>query len=636
MPAEPSAERRPAPVAASAGVFLILLSAYVLTFQGAFRVDDEHLLAARAQSLGLWGRFEQPQAFGNQRERELQPMGAAATQIEPAQAALGAGLYRAGMALGWGGTQTLFLQNAILTAATGALLVLSVGAIGFSPGVGAAVGLLFGLGTFAWPYATTYFRDPLAMFGAALAVHGWVRITRPGAVSAPAGWLVLVAGIAIGVAAKNATLVLVPAFGLLLPVAAKSAAPSSRRRVIFWAAGAASLLVLVLLLPKPEPLARFTLGYYTSLARHFVGSLDAATLVAGTLGQFVSPARSLFLFCPPLFLLLAVPRRWWREQPALVGAVLLAALGLALAQVLFYRQQWAGAVGWGPRPMLPILPGLMLLTAPAIDRLWAGRRGRWAIVALAAASGVVQASAVLVPWQTAYEAIRTLGLDPYTYSGAWDFRRLLPPHAIAALSRPESWDTAWLRIARTGTAAWTVPVGLCVSGILAGWLLLLRRRDRAWLFVGVATAISLALLWGAGSTLRTDPAWYANQTEIDQAIGQVEAEVRAGDVVLIDAYSTPLWLRMMNDWRLPERWYSLPFEITGTDAGASPHLDVVRLMDGLLSKDGRIWLIASSAAPDYLEADERTWLAEHGRLVSEHSFEGSTRVDVLVFELDQP
>jgi hypothetical protein len=34
--------------------------------------------AARAQSLALWGRLEQPQTFGNQRERELQAMDAGA------------------------------------------------------------------------------------------------------------------------------------------------------------------------------------------------------------------------------------------------------------------------------------------------------------------------------------------------------------------------------------------------------------------------------------------------------------------------------------------------------------------------------------------------------------------------------
>lgn len=62
----------------ASAVFLVLLSLHLLTFQETLRVDDEYILAARAQSLALWGRLEQPQAFSNQRERELQVMGAAA------------------------------------------------------------------------------------------------------------------------------------------------------------------------------------------------------------------------------------------------------------------------------------------------------------------------------------------------------------------------------------------------------------------------------------------------------------------------------------------------------------------------------------------------------------------------------
>jgi hypothetical protein len=619
-------------------VFLVLLSVYLLTFQETFRVDDEHILAARAQSLALWGRLEQPQAFGNQRERELQAMGAAATQIEPGQAVLGAGLYRAAMALGWGGAQTLFLQNAILTAATGAILALSVGTMGFSASVGVAVALLFGLGTFAWPYATTYLRDPLAMFGTALAFYGWVWSTRTGQNPHGAGWLVLVAGVFIGVAAKNATLVLVPAFGLMIPAGATHASPRSRKRWVYCVAGTALVGMLLLLLPKPAPLARFSAGYYLSVAGHFLGSLDPATVAAGMLGTFVSPARSLFLFCPPLFLLLAVPRRWWRGQTAVAGAVLLAVIGLALAQVLFYRQNWAGAVGWGPRAMLAVLPGLMLLTAPGIARLRAAAAGRWALVGVAAVSAVVQLSAVLVPWQTAYESIRALGLDPFTYAGAWDIRRLLPAHQIAALPRLAAWSTAWIRLARLGTTAWIIPVGLCGMGSLAGWLLLHMSRHRTWLAASVAMSLSLAVIWGAGSTLRPDPVWYAGVGEIGQALELAEAEVQAGDVILIDAYTTPAWFRMMNEWPLAVRWYSLPFEIPGTEAASAdaPQPDTIRLLDDLLSDDGRIWLIASSAAPDYLEGDERAWLAEHGRLESARSFEGATRVDVLVFTPIRP
>ncbi len=111
-----------------------------------------------------------------------------------------------------------------------------------------------------------------------------------------------------------------------------------------------------------------------------------------------------------------------------------------------------------------------------------------------------------------------LGLDPYTYTGAWDFRRLLPPHSIAALTRLDGWETAWLRLARAGTAAWIVPIAFCALGLLAAWGLLRLRRERAWLALPVALSVSLAVLWGAGSTLRADPAWYAGQGEIDQAI----------------------------------------------------------------------------------------------------------------------
>ncbi len=574
---------------------------------------------------------------GIERERELQAMGAAATQIEPAQAVAGAGLYRVAMALGWGGAQTLFFQNAILTAGTGTLLVLCVGAMRFSSGVGLAVGLLFGLGTFAWPYATTYFRDPLVMFGSALAFLGWVRITRPGGLAGPGGWLVLAAGVMIAVMAKNAGLVLLPAVGLMVPTVVKRAARPVNRRWVIWAAGLLLLAILLLLIPKPEPLARYTLGYYTSLARHFFGSLDVATLVSGTLGPFLSPARSLFLFCPPLFLVVAVPRRWWREEPAVAGAVLLTATGMALAQVLFYRQQWAGAVGWGPRPMLPVLPGLMLLTAPAVERLWVEARGRWAIFMVAAASGVVQLSAVLVPWQAAFESIRTLGLEPYTYTGAWDIRRLLPLHQLPALLRLDVWETVWTRLARASSQTWIVPVVLCAFGVICGGVLLRLRRDRAWMTILLAPLLSLALLWGTGNSLGDDPAWFADLAELGDAIQLVEAEARVGDAVVIDAYATPIWFRMMNEWSHPRPMDSLPFEIPGMDGRTSPHPDVRPIAGETCSPatDGSgCW--PPSAAPDYLDDDERTWLAQHSRLVSERSFEGSTRADVLVFESGRP
>ncbi|MBM3121813.1 MAG: hypothetical protein FJZ97_06465 [Chloroflexi bacterium] len=633
MPSDPIRPTRSRRLVPACSVFLVLLGLYTLTFQGDFRVDDEHILAARAQSLALWGRLEQPQVFGNQRERELQAMGAAATQIEPGQAVLGAGLYRLAIGLGWGGAQTMLLQNALLTAAAGAVIVLAAGALGFAQATGVAVGLLFGTGTMAWPYATTYFRDPLVMFGAVLSLLGWVQISHPAGRPARSGWVILLFGLVIAITAKNAALVLLPAIAAMLPPVLRRASPASRRRWVVGLAGATLVIVFLLLVPKPEELARFTLAYYVSIARHFLSGWSAATLIEGTLGPFVSPARSLLLFSPVLVLLAGVPRRWWRQEGVVAGAVVLTAIGLALAQVLFYRQQWAGAVGWGPRFMLPALPGLMLLTAPAVERLSGRAAGRVVLVAVGILGCVLQLASVLVPWQAAYESIRTLGLEPYVYTGAWDARRWLPFHQLPLLMSPGTWSTAWLRIARLGFGDWVLPAGLSMAATLAGLLLL--RAKRAGVATGACVLAALVVLGCAASSARSDPAWYARSSRLGEAIAYVEAGIGDGDVLLVDAYGTPAWYRAMNEWSSPARWYSLPFEIPGTQAGwaPGPQADVASLFEELLAGGVRLWLLTSSDAPDFLARNERTWLEAHARLVTARSFsEGSLQVDVLSFE----
>lgn len=632
MSAEPEPSQATRVRTAASAVFLILFSLYALTYQGQFRVDDEHILAARSQSLATHGRLEQPQVFGNERERELQAMGPAATQIEPGQALVGAVLYRAAVALGLGGAQALFMQNALLTAATASILALSVAALGFGPGIAAAVGLLFGAGTYAWPYATTYFRDPQAMFGLALALHGWVGVTRRGSRTVVGAWAVLIAGVAVGVTTKNAAVIFVPALGAVWLLQFRGASMSARKHRVAFSAGLLVAGLAVLAIPKPEALARFTLDYYWSVARHFLSGLTPGTVIEGTLGPFVSPARSLFLFCPPLVLMAAVPRRWWRAEASLAGVAVVTALGLALAQVLFYREQWAGAVGWGPRAMLLALPGLVLLTPAGIQRLTAGLRGRWLLAGLGTLAIAVQLSAVLIPWQAAHESMRGLGLEAYSYAGVWDIRRLQLIHQVPLLLQFDVWNTAWSRVAAAGSAAWIPVFILCAAGVGGGAYLL--RRSGARGGIGVAVAASLAVLLTSAAALTSDPAWYGGATEIGQAIDYARAEVETGDTLLVDAYGTPAWFRMMNEWSSPVRWFSLPFEIPGTNAGTmpNPQPDVEALLEALLVQRGRLLLIVTSDAPDYLEHDEVGWLERNARLMEARTFSGpSRRIDVLTF-----
>jgi hypothetical protein len=245
----------------------------------------------------------------------------------------------------------------------------------------------------------------------------------------------------------------------------------------------------------------------------------------------------------------------------------------------------------------------------------------------------VQLSAVLIPWQAAHESIRALGLEAYTFAGSWDIRRLLPIHQVPMLARVKTWSTAWTRLANAGSGVWAFPVATSGLGLATGWLLMRARRVR--LAVSVTILASLALLASAVVAWGSDPAWYGGAAEIGAAIAYAEAEAEGEDVVLVDAYGTSAWFRMMNEWSVPVRWYSLPFEIPQAETGpiGEPQADVVHMMEVLLARGERVWLIASSDAPDYLMQDERTWLEHHAALVGSRSFsEGSRRVDVLTFE----
>ena len=72
--------------------------------------------------------------------------------------------------------QTAFLLNAVVTALTGVLLARAVLVLYYSLRAAVLTGVIFGLGTIAWPYATHFFGEPvsaLAIFGL---LHGAVRL----------------------------------------------------------------------------------------------------------------------------------------------------------------------------------------------------------------------------------------------------------------------------------------------------------------------------------------------------------------------------------------------------------------------------------------------------------------------------
>ena len=618
----------------------LLCCVYLLSYTGAFRVDDEHILAARAQSLALRGRFEEPQVYGNTRALSLSRLGDQATQIEPLQTVLGAALYSLGLAAGVGAAQAMLTLNLYLTGLTGGLVLLTVVALGFGRRVGIWCGMLFGLATIVWPYASTFLRDSLAMAMTSLAFLGWALTLRGERRWRAIGLAAILLGVVGGILSKNTAW----AAGMALAIAAlvrwTSQGSGTRNGGLFLAAaivGAASLILVIILLPPAGPLARFSADYYRFLASHFMGSLTPS-LLTWVIGPFLSPAKSIFLFSPALLLAVAGSYLGWKEGRHFILPVWLTAVALALGQALFYRDQWAGTYAWGLRAMLPAVPPLIAVGAWTVrDLLQGGAVRRVVLWAVAIAGFGVQLAGSSVTWNRVYAVWASRGLDPFAPASSWRATFLAIGPQVALLFDPSAWSLAWVRVWRTHpTSAGMLMIAGVVLLVLIGWRL---RRElgrpgaaaSAWAAALFAAAIVFPL-WPMLSVYRTDPAFGGDRPGYRAIVQSLQEEVKAGGVVVVDPYASRLWLAMINTWNSPVAWYSLPIELPGIPSeetpGAAPAPEVVDLFGRLLDSS-TMWYAAVAEVPSESLESKLRWLEEDGTFVGEIVLEGVSPAIVL-------
>jgi hypothetical protein len=591
---------------------LVISLLYTFTYRGTFRTDDEHILAARAASLALRGSLSYAQLYGNQRVQNLTPMGDAALQIEPAQAVVAAPLFLLGLRLGLGGLHSLFVLSLLVTACSAVFVAISARNLGHPPRVALITGLLFGSATIAWPYAETFYRDVLAMGLAALAFLGWSLFLQK-----RGGWqglVVMVGALLLGVLAKNSELALLVVFcGGAVWVAARSGAG----RLGAWLAAAAIVAVALLLvaycIPGSGPLARFSLGYYRYLIRHFAGGIGPS-MMAGLIGPFLSPAKSIFLFSPILLLALPALASPVRIQRWSAGVSWLAAVMLALAQSLFYREGWASGSGWGLHFTLPALPGLAVAMAPSVGQALEKRGWRLAgLIILGGLSAVIQWAGTVVDWRSVYALWQVQGLRPFEASASWNLRLLAIPAQLGMALSPGNWDLAWRRLVSIGhPAALIVPL-FCLP-LLAGlgiWLTRSRLAPPGWgpavVGIGVlAVGIPVASLFLYGA----DPATLGDFPAVVALIQRASADQKPGDAVVLDSYGTALWTAMLDRWDSSTIWFSTPYAPLGPEEGgrAPEPGSALALLQDLASGHRRIWLLSSSQAPDYQAPEMQAWL----------------------------
>jgi len=170
-----------------------------------------------------------------------------------------------------------------------------------------------------------------------------------------------------------------------------------RPTAAIWAASYAGLV----LFRRPRDLALFAAGAlvaagpivacYWSIYGHPLGAYRSAlsdgrwqgNLEEALPANLVSPGRGLFIWTPPTVLALGVLLP--RGRGALPGRVVAAVAAWLLAHVLVvsrYSHWWAGH-SYGPRFLIDVMPGAILLSAPTFARFWQSRRpARWLLMSL--------------------------------------------------------------------------------------------------------------------------------------------------------------------------------------------------------------------------------------------------------------
>ena len=244
----------------------------------------------------------------------------------------------------------------------------------------------------AWPYARTFFSEPLAGLLLILAVE------RAHSASARHDRrALLISGVATGllIATRIAALVAVPFLMLYMAAATVSYQRASRGmaerlRVMaahlgLWSLGLVPGVALVI----GYNLARFGVP----LASGYGDEASAFTtpLLTGLTGLLLSPGKSLFLYAPVAALALAgAPLLWqrWRLETALL-------LLLVIVHVVLYARwhAWDGGGVWGPRLLLPIVPLLAVLAAPVFERAASGGWALRMVVGIVLSFGTINALA---------------------------------------------------------------------------------------------------------------------------------------------------------------------------------------------------------------------------------------------------
>jgi len=276
----------------------------------------------------------------------------------------------------------------IFTAATVPLVALIGLQLGSSLRGASRAAICFALGTIALVYQRTFYAEPLLMLLTAAGLYFAFAQTPP---------TLLVASICALLA------VLAKPTGILVGPTLSAYLLAKQTLSLRWRLAPGLGAVLGLLLYFLYNWARFANPFIFGQPYAF----SFASIPVGVAGLLLSPGHGLIWYCPPV--ILAIPGLRKAIQSRRLEALSIAGMFAAFLGLHSFWTAWSGGWSWGPRFLLPALPGLMAFTALLQEKL---KRG---LQALALVGFLINAPTLVSYYERYYAEAN---------------EQLIPPHAL--------------------------------------------------------------------------------------------------------------------------------------------------------------------------------------------------------------
>ncbi|HEX7589226.1 MAG TPA: hypothetical protein VF478_12995 [Anaerolineae bacterium] len=605
----------------AAWITLLLLGVYLLSFSGQLYSQDSMSMFSVTESVVKRGELNTDQMWTLFKARnEIASDGESYAKYGYGISLFAVPLYALALALpDFGLVQTTLLTSAIVIAIAGALMFLAARRLRYTRGVSLALALLFGLATPAWVYAKQFWSETFGIFTLFAAFYFLLSFRQEQRTRDA-----IIGGVMLGlaVATRVTNTALVPFFGWYGFVGGFPAAhlPANRRnlRAFAWFA-----LVLMLVALSIAAYNWVRNGSLLATGYRADETFDNPLLL-GLYGLLFSPGKGLFVYVPFLAALpWAAVVLWKRARDELFLVLAIFSFYLLVFSAWYY---WWGGTNWGPRFLLPTVPFLVLLVAPAIELAARTDFRKVAHVAFSALflalcflSFSFQLLGVSIP-SLAYRArMIRLSANP-----DWDsifFPQFSPLVGSLNLLRPSVLDFAWIRVLDGRVNVdWLIVallaafVALCALGLAAlfakGFPARLKEiaTSRGVLLAFAAALVALALV----SIYRyRDDFRFGGVDGYSALLLEVARSEQPRDVMVLN--NDVFTQFFLNENRARVRWYGLSRDPQQSD-------DATRALLMRLSKQyARVWFAYDDSAvalPDPTHA----WLDQSLKEIDQRDF----------------